>query len=167
LITAKSVAAQPEARFRSIVERHLTPVSRFLHRFVDDPAVAERLAEDVFAQAYKVFRSDALAASCDTWLFRRALRAAARSARGTALDAETTPAMPIRRAMAALPAAQRAAVLMHKYETFDCSKIAAILGCSDSAVQLLLSQAYQNLRGQIRGAGVETAHAMSNSGAAY
>ncbi len=51
--------------------------------------------------------------------------------------------------MAALPANQRAAVLLHKYERFDYSQIATILGYSDSAVKLLLLQAYQSLRTQL------------------
>ncbi len=55
----------------------------------------------------------------------------------------------IRRAIAALPEKQRAAVLMHKYEEMEYSQIARVLGCSDSAVKSLLFRAYETLRARL------------------
>jgi RNA polymerase sigma-70 factor (ECF subfamily) len=55
----------------------------------------------------------------------------------------------IRRAVAALPEKQRAAVLMHKYEEMEYTQIAKVLGCSDSAVKSLLFRAYEALRARL------------------
>lgn len=52
----------------------------------------------------------------------------------------------IRRAVEELPEKQRAAVLLHKYEEMDYDQIAAILGCSESALKSLLFRAYEALR---------------------
>lgn len=52
----------------------------------------------------------------------------------------------IRRAILALPAKQRAAVLLHKYQELDYDEIARILGCSESALKSLLFRAYETLR---------------------
>ena len=55
----------------------------------------------------------------------------------------------IRRAIAALPEKQRAAVLMHKYEEMEYSQIASVLECSESAVKSLLFRAYETLRARL------------------
>ncbi|HXJ18043.1 MAG TPA: sigma-70 family RNA polymerase sigma factor [Candidatus Polarisedimenticolia bacterium] len=55
----------------------------------------------------------------------------------------------IRRAIAALPEKQRAAVLLHKYEEMDYGEIAKILDCSESALKSLLFRAYETLRVQL------------------
>lgn len=52
----------------------------------------------------------------------------------------------IRRAILALPAKQRAAVLMHKYHEMDYDQIADVLDCSASALKSLLFRAYEALR---------------------
>jgi RNA polymerase sigma-70 factor (ECF subfamily) len=52
----------------------------------------------------------------------------------------------IRRAVQELPEKQRAAVLLHKYEEMDYDQIAAVLGCSESALKSLLFRAYETLR---------------------
>ncbi len=55
----------------------------------------------------------------------------------------------VRRAVAALPDKQRAAVLMHKYEEMEYSQIAGVLNCSESAVKSLLFRAYESLRARL------------------
>jgi RNA polymerase sigma-70 factor (ECF subfamily) len=55
----------------------------------------------------------------------------------------------VRRAIGALPAKQRAAVLMHKYEEMEYSQIAKVLSCSESAVKSLLFRAYETLRARL------------------
>jgi RNA polymerase sigma-70 factor (ECF subfamily) len=52
----------------------------------------------------------------------------------------------IRRAVAALPEKQRAAVLLHKYQEMDYDEIARVLECSESALKSLLFRAYETLR---------------------
>ena len=55
----------------------------------------------------------------------------------------------VRRAVAALPEKQRAAVLMHKYQAMEYSQIAKVLNCSESAVKSLLFRAYESLRARL------------------
>jgi RNA polymerase sigma-70 factor (ECF subfamily) len=55
----------------------------------------------------------------------------------------------IREAVEALPANQRAAVILHKYQEVDYRQIAHVLGVSESAVKSLLFRAYENLRGRL------------------
>jgi len=55
----------------------------------------------------------------------------------------------VRRAIAALPEKQRAAVLMHKYEEMEYSQIAKVLNCSESAIKSLLFRAYETLRARL------------------
>ncbi len=55
----------------------------------------------------------------------------------------------IRKAIEMLPAKQRAAVMMHKYEELEYSQIAKVLSCSESAVKSLLFRAYETLRARL------------------
>ncbi len=55
----------------------------------------------------------------------------------------------IRDSIASLPAKQRAAVLMHKYEEMEYSQIAQVFECSESAVKSLLFRAYETLRARL------------------
>jgi RNA polymerase sigma-70 factor (ECF subfamily) len=55
----------------------------------------------------------------------------------------------VRRAVAALPEKQRAAVLMHKYREMEYTQIASVLECSESAVKSLLFRAYETLRARL------------------
>ncbi len=52
----------------------------------------------------------------------------------------------VRQAIYSLPAKQRAAVMMHKYEELEYAQIAGAIGCSESAVKSLLFRAYEALR---------------------
>jgi RNA polymerase sigma-70 factor (ECF subfamily) len=52
----------------------------------------------------------------------------------------------VRQAIESLPAKQRAAVLMHKYDELEYAEIASVLSCSESAVKSLLFRAYEHLR---------------------
>jgi RNA polymerase sigma-70 factor, ECF subfamily len=55
----------------------------------------------------------------------------------------------VRQAIEALPAKQRAAVLMHKYDGMGYSQIAKVLETSESAIKSLLFRAYETLRGRL------------------
>jgi RNA polymerase sigma-70 factor (ECF subfamily) len=55
----------------------------------------------------------------------------------------------VRQAIESLPAKQRAAVLMHKYDEMEYSRIAGVLNCSESAVKSLLFRAYEALRARL------------------
>lgn len=56
----------------------------------------------------------------------------------------------IRAAIAALPARQRSAVVMHKYQGLDYDEIAGVLQLSCSATKSLLFRAYESLRRELK-----------------
>jgi RNA polymerase sigma-70 factor (ECF subfamily) len=153
-----------------LLEQHCIPVVRFVYRMVEDQTVAEELAEEVFRGAYRSRVICALPSGFATWLFRQAMRLARAPLREGKLERESlrpgSPEILVRRAMAALPANQRAAVLLHKYERFDYSQIASVLGCSDAAVKLLLLQAYQSLRMQLMNGRLDLRHTVPSQGVA-
>src|SRR5271165_4710875 len=164
------------ASFTELLEKHRSPVVHFLFRMVQDHAVSEELAQEVFLRVYRSRNTYEPTAKFTTWLFRIATHLAlnwlrdARSERGQVrLDdggdgdsparevADRKPTVEqrmvyqarlreVREAIGLLPEKQRAAVLMHKYEEMEYSQIATVLECSDSAVKSLLFRAYETLR---------------------
>lgn len=166
------------ASFAILLEKHRSPVIHFLYRMVQNQAVAEELAQEVFLRVYRSRGTYEPTAKFTTWLFRIATHLALNSLRDgknermqDRLD-EHTEDVPVRQlsdgkpsveqamvyqakfeevrqAIAALPDKQRAAVLMHKYEEMDYSQIAKVLNCSESAVKSLLFRAYESLRARL------------------
>jgi RNA polymerase sigma-70 factor (ECF subfamily) len=166
------------ASFGLLLEKHRSPVVHFLYRMVQNQAVAEELAQEVFLRVYRSRSSYEPTAKFTTWLFRIATHLALNSLRDgknerlqERLDNDSSdkPARQVsdnrpsveqkmvyrvrldevRQAVAALPEKQRAAVLMHKYEEMEYSQIARVLRCSESAVKSLLFRAYETLRARL------------------
>jgi RNA polymerase sigma-70 factor, ECF subfamily len=166
------------ASFAQLLEKHRSPVVHFLYRMVQNQAVAEELAQEVFLRVYRSRSTYEPTAKFTTWLFRIATHLALnalrdgknrrledrlddRSAESHAREiSDVRPSVEqqmlhqarldeVRRAIAALPDKQRAAVLMHKYEEMEYAQIAKALNCSESAVKSLLFRAYETLRARL------------------
>src|SRR6516164_9229144 len=58
------------ASFGVLLEKHRTPVVHFLYRMVQNPAVAEELAQEVFLRVYRSRATYEPTAKFTTWLFR-------------------------------------------------------------------------------------------------
>ena len=167
-----------DTSFALLLERHRGPVVHFLYRMVQNQAVSEELAQEVFLRVYRSRTTYEPTAKFTTWLFRIATHVALNSIRDRkkekgheSLDEEMLDGMErqvadrqqtveqelirevklreVRQAIEALPAKQRAAVLMHKYQALDYAQIADALRCSESAVKSLLFRAYESLRGRL------------------
>ncbi len=168
-----------EISFALLLERHRSPVVNFLHRMVQNRAVSEELAQEVFLRVYRSRESYEPTAKFTTWLFRIAthlalnwIRDGQKERRNESLSdelvegaerqvADRQPSVEqamihevrmaeIRKAIEeALPEKQRAAVLMHKYQGLDYSQIAGALACTESAVKSLLFRAYETLRSRL------------------
>jgi RNA polymerase sigma-70 factor (ECF subfamily) len=166
------------ASFGVLLDKHRSPVVHFLYRMVQNHAVAEELAQEVFLRVYRSRSTYEPTAKFTTWLFRIATHLALNALRDgknerlqERLDDDSRD-MPVRqvsdlrpsveqslvyqakldevrRAIAALPEKQRAAVLMHKYEEMEYAQIARVLNCSESAVKSLLFRAYEALRARL------------------
>jgi RNA polymerase sigma-70 factor, ECF subfamily len=164
--------------FGVLLDKHRLSVVHFLHRMVQNQAVAEELAQEVFLRVYRSRSTYEPTAKFTTWLFRIATHLALNSLRDgknersqERLDDDSTD-LPVRqvsdrrptveqsmvyrarldevrRAVGGLPEKQRAAVLMHKYEEMEYAQIAKVLSCSESAVKSLLFRAYETLRARL------------------
>jgi RNA polymerase sigma-70 factor, ECF subfamily len=164
--------------FAVLLERHRTPVVHFLYRMVENQAVAEELAQEVFFRVYRSRMTYEPSAKFTTWLFRIAthlalnwLRDGRHEKNRESLDRDTiggvvrqvpdrTPTVEqnlladvrvneIREAIQGLSANQKTAVIMHKYHEMDYAQIAGVLNCSESAVKSLLFRAYERLRARL------------------
>jgi len=163
------------ASFALLLGKYRASVNHFLYRMVQDQAIAEELAQEVFLRVYRSRETYEPTAKFTTWLYRIATHLALNWLRDQKhersqqrLD-ETSECAPVREvqdrapsveqkllhqvnvdevreAVAALPDKQRAAVLMHKYDEMEYSQIAKVLSCSESAVKSLLFRAYETLR---------------------
>lgn len=167
-----------EASFAVLLDKHRAPVVHFLFRMIQNHAVAEELAQEVFLRVYRSRSTYEPTAKFTTWLFRIATHLALNSLRDGKNeklqehlddDSSDMPALQVsdtrpsveqfmvyqvrldevRRAVSTLPDKQRAAVLMHKYEEMEYSQIARVLSCSESAVKSLLFRAYETLRARL------------------
>lgn len=163
------------ASFALLLGKYRVSVTRFLYRMVQDQAVTEELAQEVFLRVYRSRETYEPTAKFTTWLFRIATHQALKWLRDekneraqerldeTAGDtralevADRAPSVEqtmvrevkldeVRRAVAALPEKQRAAV---QYEEMEYSQIAKVLSCSESAVKSLLFRAYETLRARL------------------
>src|ERR1700681_1986066 len=164
--------------FALLLARHRSPVVHFLFRMVQNQEVSEELEQEVFLRIYRSRATYEPTAKFTTWLFRIATHLALNWIRDgkneksqESLDRETVEGATrqvadrgrtveqelvyrarlaeVRQAIELLPAKQRAAVLMHKYEEMEYAQIANALSCSESAVKSLLFRAYETLRSRL------------------
>jgi RNA polymerase sigma-70 factor, ECF subfamily len=164
--------------FAMLLDRHRSPIAGFMYRMVQNQAVAEELAQEVFLRVYRSRSSYEPTAKYTTWMYRIATHLALNWLRDhkqekarQSLDEEAADGVgrqlpdrapsaeqrmvaeagfvEVRRAVERLPDKQRAAVLMHKYHELGYTQIARTLECSESAVKSLLFRAYETLRGRL------------------
>lgn len=179
--------------FGALVERHHRAIIQFAHRFLStaDRATAEDIAQQVFLAAWKAAPSFEPRAAVKTWLLRITTNIClnhqrARRRRPTtplvgepAADASAGRAVPpdeaavdqeraerLQAAVDALPANQRAAILLRHVHDLSYAEIAAVLETSISAVESLLFRARSRLRDVIEaGENDKTPQVSSPSGA--
>lgn len=168
-----------EESFEQLTARHRRRLIHWLFRMVQDRAIAEELAQEVFLRVYMSRDSYQPTARFTTWLYRIAnnralnwIRDHSGENRRESLDATTVRGArrqyadgagtvaehllyaeaesefqgTVRRAIMGLPARQRAAVLMHKFDNMEYAQIAEALGCNVSTVKSILWRAYTTLR---------------------
>ena len=70
------VKAGDEGSFADLLSRHRDPVVNFLYRMVQNAAIAEELAQDVFLRVYRARASYQPSAKFTTWLYRIATNVA-------------------------------------------------------------------------------------------
>jgi RNA polymerase sigma-70 factor, ECF subfamily len=165
LVTA-CLNGQREA-FDVIVARHRRAVYQVCYRFVDNHEDAADLSQEIFVRAWRALHTFKGQSALSTWLYRIAVNACLN--RVSAKKPETEPldhdrfedtrsedptaglmrgqrAAAVRRAIAALPAKQRATLILRAYHDLTHQQIAEILGSSVGAVKANFFHALGNLR---------------------
>src|SRR5262252_8265035 len=139
------------ASFAVLLDKYRLPVIHFLYRMVQNHGISEELAQEVFLRVYRSRATYEPTAKFTTWLFRIATHLALNWIRDRksekaqeSLDQDTPDGiarqisdrrpnveqrllyearlLEVRQAIETLPAKQRAAVLMHKYEGMEYSQ---------------------------------------------
>jgi RNA polymerase sigma-70 factor (ECF subfamily) len=164
-----------DGAFRELIERHQRVVVATIHRAIGDAWEAEDLAQRVFIQIYRSAHRYQPTAKFTTWMFtivhntirneyRRRSRHPAQSLDevGEHLpDARVTnPAQDVAErelqeriqvAIGELPANQRTAVILCRFEGQSYEEIAQVLDCSVPAVKSLLHRARESLKEKLSG----------------
>ncbi len=167
-----------EGSFALFLYQHRRPVAHFLVRRVQNQAVSEELAQEVFLRVYRSRASYEPTAKFTTWLYRIATHVALNSIRDRkhergqeSLEEEVVEGVgrqiadlqpnvehrmvrdarlqEVRKAIDELPEKQKAAVLMHKYQELGYDQISKALGISESALKSVLFRAYETLRARL------------------
>lgn len=173
-----SAAGDHEA-FRRLVEKYQQRVFRICLGFVHDVQEAEDLAQGVFLGIYQNAGRFRGHSSASTWIFRIAANRSLNQLRyrrarkwlqacfGLSTDSAAVRALPdpeenpgerlerserqrlVRKALARLPRSQCLALVLHKVERLPQEEIAAILGCSASAVESKIHRAKAGFRREL------------------
>lgn len=170
IVAMRALAAGNDAELNGIIDRWSARLTALLFRMTGNAATAAELAQETFVRLYLTrhrFRSGASARPFSTWLFgiaanlaRNHLRWRRRHPEAT-LDDAPEPCSGddplksaklrelgeiVRRAVAALPADLREALVLSEYENLSQVEIASISGCSVKAVERRLARARETLR---------------------
>ncbi len=174
------VAQGEESAFPQLVERHKTRVFQLAWRFLGERTEAEDVAQEVFVKIYQVRTSWQPSAKFTTWLFaitrNTCLKILERRRPMVSLDANVrsgdetfgrqladanmpTPAEKafkdeeaalVRAAIDGLPAQQRMAVLLSRFEEMSYDEIALQLQTTPKAVKSMLHRAKVDLKKKLR-----------------
>ncbi len=170
------VARGDHDAFRELVLRHQDRVFALAYRFLGNQADAEEVAQDSFARLFEAAPRYRPEASFSTYLLRittnlcinrksRAYRQREESREPSAVDeaeGDATSRDPraellreeraraVRKAVAALPADQRSALILFRFEGLSYEEIAEATGKSVSSVTSLLWRARAALRDSLR-----------------
>lgn len=158
---------------RAFVERlfalHHGEIYTFLVRMLHDDELAADLAQETFIKAYRSYDSLEEATSARAWLYQIANRTALDElrrrrlvrfvpwrgeSRGSAASAEELVlrgrlSADLERALAAIPARQRSALLLAEVQDLSGVELAEALGVTHEAARALLTRARASLRQQL------------------
>ena len=166
----EAIASGDESALRRLMERWQGPIYRFIRRTVRDEDMAEDLTQETFWRLWRGRQGYLAGGRFSTWLFRIAARLCLdhfrhgrrrpREVGDAALPAAMAPPRDaadlnarlgelhgaLQVALDRLPANQRAALMLHRFEGMSYKEIAASLDCSLGAVEQLIYRARRRLR---------------------
>ena len=165
---AAEVSEPREGSLEDRYVRHAPGAVRLAYLLTSDAALAEDITQEAFIRVAGRFRHLRTPDSFDAYLRRTVVnlcmshhrrRRVERAYAEREASRPTAPVEPpdlgsrdeLRRALAALPMRQRAAVVLRYYEDLPEQRVAEILGCSVSAARSLVFRAMETLRTTIGG----------------
>jgi len=162
------LAMDDEEAFEALLTRHRRWVVNLAWQYVGDAEEAEDLAQETFVRLYRARRRYRPTGELTSYLRRTLVNLCLNERRrrrrhpaepwegehDTASSADspgdvltrTELAARVRAALGQLPANQRMAVILRRYEDLPHREIAGAMGCSVGAVESLLHRAMRNLR---------------------
>jgi RNA polymerase sigma-70 factor (ECF subfamily) len=160
--------------FEELLSRHHRSVYNLACRFLNDPADAEDVTQEVFIRVLKASKTYSPEAKFTTWLYTivknfcfNVLRKR-QSVRILSLDDETVPDVFSRsldpselllreqernrviKAVMALPENLRFAVILQKFHGLSCKEISEVLNCSVNAVKIRIHRAKEFLADELK-----------------
>lgn len=149
-------AAGPDAEFAGFFEAEYPALIRSTYLIVRDREQARDIAQDAFVQLFTRWRRISRYERPDAWVRRVAIRMAVRAVRRERQrrrlehELDTAPVsgpldLDVLRAVAKLPGAQRAAVVLFYFEDRPVAEIAEILACSEVTAKVHLHRARKRL----------------------
>lgn len=169
-LVAKAKDGDADA-FDALIRRHHTQIYRIALRILGNPHDAQDVTQDVLIQLWGSLAGFLGSSAFTTWLYRMVVNRSLnhrRRSQATAPSAAllqddrpvaTGPAEEViarqradatARAISALPAEQRAVVVLHQLEGFAYTEVAAILGVPESTVRGRLARGRRTLVEQLR-----------------
>jgi len=167
----KKLIAGEEHAYRELIDNYREPVLRMCRGFTRSAEDAEDLAQDVFLEVFRSIDRFKARSSLSTWIYRitvnkslnfvrdRKNRVYDNSSQVTDIEnrgsidysaykqlTQKELAKVLHKALDNLPAAQRTAFVLSKYEDMKYSEIAEVMKTSVSAVESLLFRAKKNLQ---------------------
>ncbi len=150
--------AGDQAAFAQLFERYHAPILNYLHRMVNDRALAEDLTQDTFIKAYNALPRTKPDLAFKAWLYRIATNTAiSHLRRGKIIkwlpflsDRETpdehieksvTRKMDINEALSKLPQHYATALLLRHYQGLSLAETAQALDVTENAAKLRLFRA--------------------------
>ena len=173
VLLMQRLAAGEDLALNEIMARWRARVAAFLLRMVGDHATAMDLAQETFVRLYTSRNSYQPTAAFSTYLFHIATNLARSHARWKGrhptvpledaegrlvhepVDSQLSPddaaalhekTLMVNKAIAALPAELREALLLFTVEQMSHAEIEAVLGCSAKAVEVRIYRARQTLK---------------------
>jgi len=157
--------------FNAIIDRYQKPIINFAYSLLLDRFEAEDTAQEVFLRVYAKAKTYRPKAKFSTYIFKIARNLCFNKLRRKkshpcvpleenrfAAPDQTSPSRILEKkelhslieeALANLPARQRSAVILSKYEGLPYKEISKIMGCSVRAIKMLIHRAKETLREEL------------------
>jgi RNA polymerase sigma-70 factor (ECF subfamily) len=149
--------------FEEMFRREYPRVLRTVALIVMNAEVAEEVTQEAFTELHLKWARIGSYERPGAWVrrvaIRKAVRGRRRAAQGAQLEALTgesqtvddmKPDIDLVRAVASLPAQQRAAIVLHYYDDLSVGEVADVLGCAEPTVRVHLHRGRARLAELLR-----------------